>query len=96
LEEEELPTSPISIRIDRPWGCDATDEDEADNIGGETASSNDELCLEVPSKLVLLEAPFLFSIMCLMEGDLDTSNDAICFIFNDPRELQDKTSCCCC
>ena len=94
---EEVPTCPISIRMDNPWGCD-TDEDDADTVRGGTASSDDTLCLELPSKLLLLgmtlETPFLCSIMCLMEGDLDTSNDAICFIFNDPRELQDKTSCC--
>lgn len=94
-EELPLPTSPISIRMDNPWGCD-TDEDDADSVRGGTAASDDTLCLELPSKLLAmtLEAPFLFSIMCRIEGDLDTSNEAICFIFNDPRELQDKTSCC--
>mmetsp|Transcript_7360 Transcript_7360/g.16679 ORF Transcript_7360/g.16679 Transcript_7360/m.16679 type:complete len:289 (-) Transcript_7360:1752-2618(-) len=86
--------SSISIRMESPWG-----EDEDDDEGGGTASAL--LVLRTFSGLLLLDGvmvlPCFSRIMCRMEtvdGALDSSKDGMCFIFNDPREVQDRTSSC--
>lgn len=85
----EVEPSSISIRMESPWG-----EDDEGVVEGAGVASILALELGTFSGLLLLLDAFstIMRRMDTVESDLDSSNDGMCFIFNEPRDEQDSTS----